>query len=113
MCVYRHLATFYNRSGSYVTPERISKTIGEITGVTSAAVIHSISPSPQQDIYLFTPNQLKVSRVYPSLSFELQYHSEPGFPEKIPSNSSSLLALIHYCLFIAYLRLATLYHLVF
>lgn len=55
MCVYRHIATFYNRSGSYVTPERISKTIGEITGVTSVAVIHSISPSPQQDILPLHP----------------------------------------------------------
>lgn len=49
------LATFYNSSGSYVNPQRISKTIGEITKVTSTAVIHSISPSPQQDILPLHP----------------------------------------------------------
>lgn len=55
-CVFVEiLITFYNSGGSYISPQRISKTIGEITGVTSAAVIHSISPSPQQDMLLPHP----------------------------------------------------------
>lgn len=85
LCVKDILATFCNSSGSYVSRQRISKIIGEITGVTSAAVIHSISPSPQQDILPLHPNQPRVL-VYLSPLAELQSQSQ-HLSKKIPCTS--------------------------
>lgn len=94
--VYRYLATFYNRSGSYVTPQRISKTIGEITRVTSAAVIHSISPSPQQGMLPLHPQPISGLSLSQSVIWASSLRENPlKFFQSIGCNS----LLLIYCLF--------------
>lgn len=52
VCLY-----FYNSSDCYVSPLRISKTIGEIARVTSMAIIHSRLSSSQQGMLPLHPQQ--------------------------------------------------------
>lgn len=52
LCVFRDILLL---CCSCVISQGISKTIGEITGVTSTAVIHSISPSLQEGVLPLQP----------------------------------------------------------
>lgn len=67
---------------SCVISQGIIKTIGEITGVTSAAVIHSISPSLQEGLQ---PRQPQLTR--PHLFSVCQYRRTDGLGQ---SSSSTL-----------------------
>lgn len=67
-------AIFLSCSGSYISPLGINKTISEIIKLTSAAIIHIISPSLQQDQFVSpiqscTPSVLFTTDLSPFATF--------------------------------------------
>lgn len=108
LCVFIDIvAIFYNSSGSYVSLQRIRKTTGEITGVTSAAVIHSISPSPRQDMLPLHPQPTQS----PGLSQSFIWATIPvsTFDQENPFQFFQSIGFNP--LLLIYQRLLTLYHL--